>query len=73
LDRLQNKCTNCKEVKNNANFGICCHSTKLTYRSKSLSVFKLNFSKDQCMLPEDDLILETCKNVLSVNVKVLEF
>jgi len=25
------------------------------------------------MLPEDDLRIETCRSVLSVNVKVLEF
>jgi len=25
------------------------------------------------MLPEDDLMVETCRSVLSVNVKVLEF
>jgi len=32
-----------------------------------------NVSKEQCMPPEDDLMIETCRNVLSVNVKVLEF
>jgi len=31
-----------------------------------------NFIKEQSVLPEDDLMFETCRNVLSVNVKVLE-
>jgi len=32
-----------------------------------------DFSKEQCMLPEKDRMIETCRSVLSVNVKVLEF
>ena len=28
--------------------------------------FKLNFSKEQSMLPEDDRMIETCRSVLSV-------
>ena len=31
------------------------------------SVFlNFNFSKEQCMLPEDDRVIETCRSVLSV-------
>ena len=34
-------------------------------RSKSLSVLNCNFSKEQSMLTEDDLMIETCRSVLS--------
>jgi len=31
------------------------------------SVFlKYNFSNEQCMLPEDDRVIETCRSVLSI-------
>jgi len=40
------------------------HTTTLYY--KSLSVLNYNFSKEQCMLPEDDRMIETCRSVLSV-------
>ena len=31
-----------------------------------LSFLNYNFSKEQCMLPEDDRMIETCRSVLSV-------
>ena len=31
-----------------------------------------NFSKEQCMLPEDDLKIETCRSVLSVLMWILD-
>jgi len=31
-----------------------------------LSVLNCNFSKEQCILPEDDRMIETCRSVLSV-------
>jgi len=39
---------------------------KLTQRSSSLNVLNYNFSKEKCMLPEDDRVIETCRGVLSV-------
>jgi hypothetical protein len=30
------------------------------------SVLNYNFGKEQCMLPEDDRMIETCRSVLSV-------
>ena len=39
---------------------------KLTEGSNSLNVLKYNFSKEQCMLPEDDRVIETCGSVLNV-------
>ena len=44
------------------NFG----AKRLIQRNKSLSVLNCNFSKEQIMLPEDDRMIETCRNVLSV-------
>jgi len=32
----------------------------------SVSVLNCNFSREQSMLPEDDRMIETCRNVLSV-------
>jgi hypothetical protein len=34
--------------------------------SLRLSVLNYNFSKEQCMLPEDDRMMETCRSVLNV-------
>ena len=34
--------------------------------NESLSVLNYNFSKEQCMLPEDDRVIETCRRVLNV-------
>ena len=31
-----------------------------------------NFSKEQCMLPEDDRVIETCRGVLSVFIYILD-
>ena len=31
-----------------------------------------NFSKEQCMLPEDDRMIETCTSVLSVLIWILD-
>jgi len=31
-----------------------------------LYVVNYNFSKDQCMLPEDGRLIETCRSVLNV-------
>jgi len=39
---------------------------KLTQRSNSLNVLNCNFIKEQCMLPEADRVIETCRSVLSV-------
>jgi len=41
---------------------------KLTKRSNSLKVLNYNFSKEQCMLPEDDCVIETCRSILRVGV-----
>jgi len=45
----------------------CCHSTKL--------FLNYNFNKEQCMLPEDDCVIETCRSILSffnVNFRFLK-
>ena len=31
-----------------------------------------NFRKEQCMLPEDDRVIETCRSVLSVLMWILD-
>jgi hypothetical protein len=31
-----------------------------------------NFNKEQCMLPEDDCMIETCRSVLSVLMWILD-
>jgi len=31
-----------------------------------------NFSKEQCMLPKDDSMIETCRRVLSVLMWILD-
>jgi len=41
-------------------------NTNLYYSFKSLNVLNYNFSKEQCMLPEDDRVIETCRSVLNV-------
>jgi len=38
-----------------------------------ISVLNCNFSKEQSMLPEDDRIIETCRSVLSVLMKILDY
>ena len=35
-------------------------------RSNSLYVLNCNFSKGECMLSEDDRVIETCRGVLNV-------
>ena len=40
-------------------------SPKLTERSNSLNVLNYNFSKEQIILPEDDHVIETCRNALN--------
>ena len=39
---------------------------KLTERSNSLNILNYNFSKEHCMLPDDDRVIETCRSVLNV-------
>jgi len=43
---------------------VPCYS----YSLKTLSDLDYNFSKEQCMLPEDDHVIEICTSVLSFNV-----
>ena len=43
---------------------------RLVLYSVRLRVLNCNFSKEQCVIPEDELMIETCRSVLSVNVKV---
>jgi len=43
---------------------ICCRITK-TY-NKVFNLLTCNFSKEQYMLPDDDLRIETCRSVLNV-------
>jgi len=38
-----------------------------------LNVSNYNFSKEQCMLSEDDRVIETCGSVLSVLMYILDF
>ena len=45
---------------------ICCCITE-TY-NKVFNLLTYNFSKEEYMLPEDDLRIETCRSVLSVLV-----
>jgi hypothetical protein len=40
-------------------------------REVSLVFLNHNFSKEQCMLPEDDRMIETCRSVLSVLMRIL--
>ena len=42
------------------------HGESLRTRLNSLYVLNYNFSKEQCMLPADDRMIETCRSVLSV-------
>jgi len=37
-----------------------------TYSATRCMFLNYNFSKEQCTLPEDDRVIETCRNVLSV-------
>ena len=39
----------------------------------ALSVLSFNFSKEQCMLPEDDRMIEICRSVLSVLIQILDY
>jgi len=45
---------------------ICCSITETYNRVTNFLTY--NFSKEQCMLPEDDLRIETCSIVLNVLV-----
>jgi hypothetical protein len=45
---------------------ICCRITE-TY-NKVVNFLTYNFSKEQSVLPEDDLMIETCRNILNVLV-----
>jgi len=40
--------------------------SSVNYIHNSLNVLIYNFSKKQCMLPEDDRVVETCRNILNV-------
>jgi len=35
-------------------------------------ILKYNFSKEQCILPEDDRLFETCRSVLNVLMWILD-
>ena len=35
-------------------------------------VLNYNFRMEQCMLPEDDRMIETCRSVLSVLMQILD-
>jgi hypothetical protein len=43
----------------------CCIIDKY---NKVINILTYKFSKEQCMLPEDDLRIETCRSILSVLV-----
>jgi hypothetical protein len=36
--------------------------------NKVINILTYNFNKEKCALPEDDLRIETCSNILSVLV-----
>jgi len=36
--------------------------------NKAINILTYNFSKEQCMPPEDELRIETCRGVLNVLV-----
>jgi len=42
---------------------ICCH---ITNKVDIFTILTCNFSKEQYVLPEDDLRIETCRVILSV-------
>jgi len=44
---------------------ICC---RITEKYKVINFLKYNCSKEKCMLPEDSLRIETCRNVLNILV-----
>ena len=45
---------------------ICCRITE-TY-NKVINFLTYNFNNEHCILPEDDLRIETCRRVLNVLV-----
>ena len=58
------RCFQCRGVQHIHKHTICCHIT-----DKYNNIFTIlicNFSKEQYVLPEDDLKLETCRGILSV-------
>jgi len=48
----------------------CCFSVQL---SPTFLITLCNFSKEQYVLPEDDRVIETCRRVLSVLMKILSY
>jgi len=45
----------------------------VTEHKISLSVLNCKFNKERSMLPEDDRMIENCRSVLSVSVKILDY
>ena len=48
----------------------------VSYAAQSLTLHSVRhtyFSKEQYVLPEDDRMIETCRSVLSVLMKILNF
>jgi len=43
------------------------------FRMSLVVVVRRKFSKEQCMLPEDDRVIETCRCVLNVLMQILDF
>ena len=43
------------------------------YIVPSWEFLNCNFSKEQCMLPEDDCMIETRRSVLSVLMQILDY
>jgi len=39
---------------------------------RSYMFLNYNFSKEQCMLPEDDHMIETCRSAVSVSMWILD-
>ena len=42
--------------------------SRTVFRMSLVMVVRLNFSKEQYMLPEDDRVVETCRSVLNVSM-----
>jgi len=47
--------------------------SRTVFRMSLVMVVRLNFSKEQYMLPDDDRVVETCRIVLNVLMSILDF
>ena len=66
VGRLNNRPTSLQGIQHIHIHTICCRITE-TY-TKLINFLTYNFSKEQCVLSEDDLNIETCSSVLNVLV-----